>query len=153
MATRYASELNAPLVDENGVYIDRWDDELGVLNEWLRIDPSKEGTIGQPYIDPETGEEAIKNHWFGDDYQFVYQYHIYTNKEKQDIAAQETINERQQLINSSPERIDTVEDVQASTDEAICDLYEQLVTAQDTIQSQDDAVCELYELILGTEEE
>lgn len=152
MAIRQATELDMPLVDEGGEYITQWDDELGRLDFWLRIDPAKQDTMGQPVIDPSTGEEVIKDHWFDDDYQQVYMYHEYTEQEIYEDTVRKEQQERQERLEQSPDRIDDVEETQASTDEALCDLYEQLLAAQDTIQTQDDAVCELYEMILGTEE-
>ena len=151
MAIRSAQELELPLVDEQGAYINEWDDELGVLWFWDRINPLNENTMGQPYTDPETGEEKIKDHWFSEDYETVYMYHIYSESELEEKQHAQERQAWENLLNQSPLRLDEVEDVQASTDEALCDLYEQLLTAQDIIQAQDDAVCELYELILGEE--
>lgn len=129
MAIRYATELSMPLVNEEGAYIDQWDDELGRLDYWLRADPEDE-----------------------DSYQQVFMYHPFNEYEMREEVARKAEETKRIRIEQSPDRIDTVESTQASTDEALCDLYEQLLAAQDTIQTQDDAVCELYEMILGTEE-
>lgn len=151
MAVHQATELNLPLVDESGAYISEWDDELGELWYWDRINPQAEDSFGKPYTDPETGEEKIKDHWFSEDYEAVFMYHIFTEEEITRKEEADRYQAWQELLNQSPLRLDNVEETQSSTDEAICDLYEQLIEAQDTIQTQDDAVCELYELIVGEE--
>lgn len=153
MAIHQATELDLPLVDETtGEYINEWNDELGNLSRIYRINPAVKVKFGDVIgVDPETGEEIRKNEWEDEDFEQVYMYHILTEEEIAADAAGKQWQAWQDLMNRSPLRLDDVEDTQASTDEALCDLYEQLVAAQDTIQTQDDAVCELYEMILGTE--
>lgn len=128
MAIHRADELSYELYNERNVRIYEWDDDNGYIS-------------------------GMMNSSINDMPDIYFIYHIFTVEEKASHEQIKADKAKQELVNSSPERIDDVEDVLASSDEALCELYEDLVGTQDTVQQQDDAICELYELIVGGEVE
>ena len=100
MAIHYASELDANLYDEQGEQMYTWDDDYGCLGE---ID------------DNDWNPELPKKYYY---------YHVFTPIEFEMARRGKELGAREALVNSSPERLDTVEETQASSDEAICELYE-----------------------------
>lgn len=98
---------------------------------------------GKPFPYPYEPPEGLPTDSQLSDIVTVNYYTPYTEKELAERKEKlEAARKRSALINALPE-------TQASTDEAICQLYEDLLEQQEITASQDAAICEMYEMLLG----
>lgn len=78
----------------------------------------------------------------------IYEPFTPEEKEEHDRIAEEAENERSSA-EEREELLESLPELMESTDDAICELYEQTLAQSDIIDQQDAAICALYEMMIG----
>lgn len=116
------------IIDEDGNEVENPDLTKGELVDTLYAPPEAYDTI----------DNVTKFALEPEEFEHLYVYKELTDEQLADRKRSQELRDAQQNL---PE-------TQASTDDAICALYEQIEQLQTIISEQDDAICALYESTL-----
>lgn len=138
------------IYNESGELVESPDLSLGRIEEraipvwhtwtgdaWRTVD-AEGHTVPYENIDPDLPHgERVPDWW---------QYGVYVLYSTEELAAME--HERAEAA-ARTAWYAAAPQVQAETDAALCELWEQLLAQQQTICDQDNALCAVYELVIG----
>lgn len=107
-------------------------------SSWVTTDAAGEtvGGYDGPLPD-DPSASPVSNTWT------CYDYRPYTQAERDALDACDKANAMRAIWEENAPQ------VQADTDAALCELWEQLLAQQNTIDDQDSALCAVYELAIG----